>query len=395
MNIQSNPSILIHWRRFGPYHIARLEAAAQKFRQHGVRVIGLEISSQDETYQWRVENSKPKGFTRHTLFPGAVYENLTTRTIQQRLFSRLGQISPSVVAITGYAPRDSLLLLTWCRLYRHPTILMTDSKVDDTPRYWWRERLKSILIHQFAAAICGGSSHKNYLRKLGMPADCIWTGYDVVDNKYFSERTQRVRQNHGAFRHLPGLNESSPFFLASSRFIPRKNLLGLLQAYTLYRKRCLSNNTQPWRLVILGEGPERPLLENFVKQQSLEGVCLPGFQQIDVLPAYYGLAKLFIHPALQEQWGLVVNEAMAAGLPVLVSERCGCVPELVRNGENGFTFDPQDVKQLSDLLYQCSTGKHNLALMGQMSRKIIGGWGPERFASNLYKAFLRVFACHG
>ena len=77
---------------------------------------------------------------------------------------------------------------------------------------------------------------------------------------------------------------------------------------------------------------------------------MPGFKQYDELPIYYGLAGAFIHASTTEQWGLVVNEAMAAGLPVIVSERCGCAPDLVENGRNGFTFDPYDVDALTHLM---------------------------------------------
>src|SRR5262249_59830905 len=100
--------------------------------------------------------------------------------------------------------------------------------------------------------------------------------------------------------------------------------------------------TAAWKLVLLGEGEQRAKLEGLRDALGLRNdVSMPGFKQYDELPAYYGLASAFVHTSTTEQWGLVVNEAMAAGLPVLVSERCGCGPDLVREGVNGFTFDPR------------------------------------------------------
>ena len=87
-----------------------------------------------------------------------------------------------------------------------------------------------------------------------------------------------------------------------------------------------------------------------------------------------------------EQWGLVVNEAMAAGLPVLVSRACGCAPDLVREGVNGFTFDPYDVGGLAGLMVRMSSGELNLKTMGEASQVIIAGWTPEVFGENLLRA---------
>jgi glycosyltransferase involved in cell wall biosynthesis len=115
-------------------------------------------------------------------------------------------------------------------------------------------------------------------------------------------------------------------------------------------------------------------------------VLLPGFKQYPDLPAYYGLAGAFIHASTTEQWGLVVNEAMASGLPVLVSNRCGCTSDLVQEGVNGFTFDPYDVQQLAQLMLGLSTLNSQLSTMAAASRRIIADWGPGRFASGLQEA---------
>ena len=117
-----------------------------------------------------------------------------------------------------------------------------------------------------------------------------------------------------------------------------------------------------------------------------DNVRMPGFQQYENLPIYYGLADAFIIPSETEQWGLVVNEAMASGLPVLVSNRCGCVPDLVEEGRNGFTFDPFDETDLADLMLRMSDDGCDRQAMGTASREIIAAWSPERFGRNLIRA---------
>jgi glycosyltransferase involved in cell wall biosynthesis len=105
-----------------------------------------------------------------------------------------------------------------------------------------------------------------------------------------------------------------------------------------------------------------------------------------VLPAFYGLAGAFVHASTTEQWGLVVNEAMACSLPVLVSNRCGCVPDLVRERRNGFTFDPCDIEALAEQMLKISARGFPLIEFGSASREIISRWSPKTFAVNLSQA---------
>lgn len=115
-------------------------------------------------------------------------------------------------------------------------------------------------------------------------------------------------------------------------------------------------------------------------------VLLPGFKQYSELPAYYAYAGAFIHASTTEQWGLVVNEAMASGLPVLVSDHCGCAIDLVQEGKNGFTFDPYNVEQLAQLMLRISDFKFPVSEFGDASTRIIANWGPARFAQGLGQA---------
>jgi len=144
----------------------------------------------------------------------------------------------------------------------------------------------------------------------------------------------------------------------------------------------------PWDLVLLGDGPLRPTLVAQLSTLNLHAhVHLPGFKQYDELPTYYGLASAFVHASTTEQWGLVVNEAMASGLPVLVSNRCGCAQDLVHEGVNGFTFDPFNVEELASLMLNVSAFQpFRLSEFGCASREIISHWGTERFAEGLSKA---------
>ncbi|MDZ4289009.1 MAG: glycosyltransferase, partial [Prosthecobacter sp.] len=138
----------------------------------------------------------------------------------------------------------------------------------------------------------------------------------------------------------------------------------------------------------LGDGPLRDELNRAITELGLQAsVTMPGFKQYDELPLCYATADAFIHASTTEQWGLVVNEAMAAGLPVLVSNRCGCAPDLVVEGRNGFSFDPFDIEAIArGMAAMAALPEDRRQAMGGESRKIIANWGPERFGQGLHDA---------
>jgi glycosyltransferase involved in cell wall biosynthesis len=136
----------------------------------------------------------------------------------------------------------------------------------------------------------------------------------------------------------------------------------------------------------LGDGPLRETLNTQHLTLNLHShVHLPGFKQYDELPVYYALANAFVHASTTEQWGLVVNEAIASGLPVIVSERCGCVPELVQG--NGFTFNPMDEDELASLLFRMATSSEDdRRRLGDASYMIAANFVPDRFGEGLERA---------
>ena len=221
----------------------------------------------------------------------------------------------------------------------------------------------------------GGQPHKSYLEKLGFRSDRIFTGYDTVDNSVFHPQKNRSLprpiQNH--------------YFIAISRFIPKKNLAFLLDCYSQYRPKVKRN--RPWDLVLCGDGELKAKIEQKIQKLNLqEFVRLPGFLQQNELLPYFTHASCFIHASTVEQWGLVVNEAMASGLPVLVSNRCGCFEDLVVDGVNGFGFDPENRQQLIDLMLRMSSEEIDLPKMGQAALEHIQNFSPDRFASGLVSA---------
>jgi glycosyltransferase involved in cell wall biosynthesis len=161
------------------------------------------------------------------------------------------------------------------------------------------------------------------------------------------------------------------------RFIPVKNLPKILEGYAEYCRAV----PDALDLIMVGDGPSKnELVELTLKLGVKEKVFFNGFVQYEQLPQYYGLADLFILGSYMEQWGLVVNEAMASGLPVLVSNKCGCVNDLVRNNENGFVFNPNNPEELAICLKEITAHPLKLKNMGKDSLKIIKDWDITKFS---------------
>jgi 1,2-diacylglycerol 3-alpha-glucosyltransferase len=362
--------------RLGPYHFAQLNAASVH-----AEIIAIEFSKKDQTYTWDLIEA-PGRFQRVTLFSDSPVNMQPVNAVVKRVENVLAEINPQVVAIPGWDAPASLIALWWCLHNNTPSILMSDSQRHDEIRVWWKELIKRQIVKLNSSGFVAGSTSSDYLKSIGMPENRIFIGCDVVDNRYFSERAGDFQQDPDAVRKIFCLPKE--YFLASSRFIKKKNLFFLLQAYAKY---CNNVVGDPWKLVLLGDGPLKPQILHQKEDLGLgDKVIFPGFRQYEELPAYYGLAGAFIHASTSEQWGLVVNEAMACGLPVIVSSPCGCAPDLVRHACNGFIFDSYDSDALAEHMAFVSSDICNRAEMGRASRNIIYFWSLDTFTSNLIKA---------
>jgi 1,2-diacylglycerol 3-alpha-glucosyltransferase len=379
------PAVAVVFHHIGPYHHARLNAAADR-----LSVTGIEWSATGYD-TWGAADS-PARYNKISLFPEATEDDPEKPELRRAFYSALEQANPVVVTVNGWNNFGSLVAANCCMDRGIPMVVMSESARGDEARTWWKEIIKRRIVDFYSAALVGGRRHVEYLVELGMPRDRIFTGYDVVDNDYFARRAIEIRNSHlrrgyggqAAFeiRKKYGLPEN--YFLASARFIEKKNLPRLVRAYAEYRRQ--SGENAIWDLVLLGDGPLRETLNTQLSTLNLHShVHLPGFKQYDELPVYYALANAFVHPSTSEQWGLVVNEAIASGLPVIVSERCGCVPELVR--DNGFTFDPMDEHELAAQMLKMTTlADDERRRLADASYGIAANFSAERFGEGLESA---------
>lgn len=375
--------VAVGFTNFGPYHLARLRALAHLLEESGGRLIAYEMAGSQDLYPWQTPRAD-EPFDWITLFPGQALESVPAFSCAHAMRRALDRDRPDAVGIVGYSRPESMAALGWARRSGRATILMSESQAIDHPRVWWKESIKRRRVRKFSAALVGGDRHRDYLVDLGMPRDRIVLGYNAVDNDAYAARAEAARRDPEASRGVP----CSPYFLAVNRFAPEKNLARLVRAFARFRRSSVEGPS--WDLVLIGDGPDAAEVEEAVRSSGVgHAIHRPGFLQADELSRWYGFASAFVHPSLIEPWGLVVNEAAASGLPLLVSERSGCVETLVPEpeGTTGRRFDPRD----EDDLTACLTWMANLSeadrlAMGRRASALVSEWGPERFARGTCQA---------
>jgi 1,2-diacylglycerol 3-alpha-glucosyltransferase len=363
------------WIDWYAYHVARLRALTRhaSLREN---IVGVELVGGAGVHGQVYRSSGRDGLPIVTLRPEAAWGDTGQAALARAVWRRLGELDPSVVFVPGYYTLPGLAAALWGRVHRRRTVLMSESTRMDHPRTWWTEALKKILLRLlFDYAIAGGAPHAQYLRDLGVPADRIAGCYDVVDNDFYAEAADRAR-NAG---RPAGFSAPAEYFLYVGRLAEEKNVSCLIGAFDAYRRRGGDAS-----LVIVGDGPLAQPLKDLAARSSCPAyIHFAGMKSAAEIAVYYAFARGLVLPSTTEPWGLVVNEAMAAGLPVIVSIRCGCVDDLVEHRVNGFVFDPFRMEDLVEALFQLEAAHQTGQAMGAHSRRIISRYSPEAWASEV------------
>lgn len=355
----ARPAVVI--RRIGPYHRARMRA----LQARAGAALALEVCAQDLTYSWEMQPSED-AFDRVTLFSHE--EDITAVALGAAIRAALDEWRPDLVAVPGWGDAAAFFAMDWAHYNRVPIVLMSDSRAEDAVRNPVAEAIKRLVVGNVSGGLVAGQAHAAYLEALGMDPGRIATGYDVVDNAHFAEGAAATRADTKARARLC-LPER--YILVLSRFVPKKNLSALLAAYARFRADTFGAPD----LVIAGDGPEEARL----RAEAGDGVIFRHFARYDEVPALLALAEGLVLASEVEQWGLVVNEAMAAGCPVLVSRKAGAA-ELVRDGETGFLADPDAAGLAAGLTRLVTADRAALVRAAEIE---IARWGPERFAEGL------------
>jgi glycosyltransferase involved in cell wall biosynthesis len=279
-------------------------------------------------------------------------------------------------------------------------VMMNESHAGTERATGLKKRIKRCIVSSFHAGLVGGSPHRRYFAGLGLPEARIFLGYDAIDNDHFRRGADAARAAESEERNR--LDLPSRYFLSLGRFVEKKNLARLVEAYSgvspaadgLFHQLVfvgsgelesdLRSQCATLGLAVIDHRAGAPTNPHYSERER--GVHFYGFRQVDENPVFYAFASAFVLPSLYEEWGLVVNEAMACGVPVLVSRTVGCAEDLVAHGRNGFLFDPTDADALGRALQTLVSDPATVARMGRESLARIERWGCDQFARGALEA---------
>jgi L-malate glycosyltransferase len=318
------------WENYGNMHVDRCAAVAKTFSGRR-KVIGIELGGYSDTYNWN--SSSPLNFKKITLFPANAPATISQIYLFIRLLWACISLGRADFFFCHYEHPVILLTAAILRICRRRVYIMNDSKFDDKPRHLYRELLKPFFFLPYNGALVSGRRAKDYLEFLRFPTNKILVGYDSVS-------IERIRCEALVPPAPEGVAFKERHFVVIARLVPKKNLYTVLEAYANYT----GQSEAPRQLHICGTGPL--MLELQARAASLgiaEWVVFHGHLPPSDIAKILANTLALLLISTEEQFGLVVPEALALGVPVIVSQNCGARDDLVRAGVNGFLVEPDNV----------------------------------------------------
>lgn len=371
---------------FRLYWPARLRMLNSFLADRNIDLFIVEISGKGSPYSFASASGSDSGLRWTRLFESMKMEEIDAGDAVDAVCRKLDELQPDAVIAGPVAFPSGAASVRWCSLLRRPVVIFDDARLDDVPRPFYVDWIKRQVYSLVDAMVIPAPSHDSTCLHFGFRKDQLFYGVDVVDNDFFASGAV----SDGVQPGTGDVFSAAPFFLAVGRQVAKKNWKMLLAAF---REAIGNPAMNGWGLVFIGEGEEHAELVELSGDLQGSRVHFLPFRSQQELTGYYKQASALVLPSLQgESWGLVVNEAMASGLPVLVSRKCGCAEALVRDGDNGYVFDPDDQCCVERTLVKFAglddTHKRE---MGMASQGIIAEWGLDRFCRGMWDAVF--FAC--
>lgn len=328
-----------------------------------------------EGYRWR-------------MYPSARGAPATDRFVARPNLDVVREIASGrydAVWVHGYMQATTWLAVAAARA-RGMTVLLRDEQTLLKRRPWHRRVIKEPLLRALFAQCSGlyiGEENRRYLRQYGIPERRLFFAPYAVDNAFLQRRARQLARRRDALRRSFGISDDAPVVLFVGKFVEKKQPLRLLDAFARVRR------ARACWLLMAGDGPLRSAAEALAGRLGVPGVRFTGFLNQTELPSAYAAADVFVLPSSHDEtWGLVVNEAMNFGLPVVVTDRVGCARDLVHAGENGFVVPHDDTDALDCAIDALVADAGLRARFGRKSRTRIESYSVERAADGIVEACL-------
>jgi glycosyltransferase involved in cell wall biosynthesis len=284
--------------------------------------------------------------------------------------SALRDLAPDVAVISGWSTFACQAALLWCRRNGVPYVLHVESH-DAGPRPGWRRAVKGAVVPRAvrgaAWILVTGTLVRQSMLERGADPHRIGLFAVTIDVGAFARRAETARRDREALRARLGVREDDVVVLCAARLAPEKGL------DTLVRALAATGDSRVVGVVV-GEGPERARLEELARRERAR-VLFPGARPWEAMVETYVAADVFALLSEREPWGVVVNEAAACALPLVLSDRVGAAPDLLRDGENGFLVRARDVSAAADALRRLAADPELRRRQGERSQAIVADWG--------------------
>lgn len=315
-----------------------------------------------EGYEWRVVPNKRTSPSLRGFFASST----------PAIYSLLSEAKPDVVIITGWHALPLLQALWACIRLGIPRIVRGESN-GFRKRPFRTRMLHRLMLSRFDAFLAIGQANRDFYLQYGINPERIFVGNYFIDNHRFRDQLRQIPDVRLAIRSGWVIREEAVCFVYVGKLEPKKRIMDLLRAVD--RARQMNSSIH---LLVVGDGELMAVARQMVEDLGLP-VSFAGFlNQREITRAYMAADCLVLPSDFGETWGLVVNEAMACGLPALVSDRVGCWPDLVKEGQTGMVFPRGDIDALAGKLLELSSDPAGLALMGTQASEHISQYSVEQ-----------------
>jgi glycosyltransferase involved in cell wall biosynthesis len=361
-----------------PYRIPVFNALA---RQAGIDLHVIFLAETDPTQrQWLVYKNEIQ-FSYQVLPAWRRRWGSWHILLNRGLGPALDRFSPNSILCGGYNHPAFWQALVWAKFHSVHFTAWIESTIRDQRKLGkLAGYMKRGFMRNCDSFVVPGKSSFEYVRSMGIAEERIRTAPNAVDTGRFAALAGSARERASQLRAQLVLPQR--YFLCAGRILAEKGVFHLMQAYAQLAPELRAQVG----LVLVGEGSAKQELMNAATRISPGTVIFPGFTQRDQLAAYYALADALIFPTLSDPWGLVVNEAMACGLPVIATDVAGCTADLVQDGENGYVIPAADSCKLADAMAALARDPQLASRMGERSATLIQRFSPERCAAGLASA---------
>jgi glycosyltransferase involved in cell wall biosynthesis len=328
---------------------------------------------------------------RHWFLDGADRNNSSGRlslTQQRQVVTAILAQHYDVLWVHGYNSLNHLVATVAASAARVPVLLREEATLlDQRP---WRTRIvKAVVLPVLArlvhAGLYIGRENRQFLERYGLHGSKLFFTPYSVDNGFFQGQANLLKAKRQLLKSDFGLNPQLPVVLFSGKLIPKKDPWTLVRAFEALTDRVECS------LLIVGDGPLRKELAEHLQLSRTPNVHMAGFLNQSEISKAYIVGDILVLPSIErETWGLVVNEAMNFGLPIVVSDKVGCGADLVQDGINGAIFRAGSSVALADALFSLLAKPDRLREFGAASRRLIDDWSLDRTAEGISEAIRTV-----